>query len=145
MDNTALDNSYLPVNINPYPHLNRSGRPKGARNKKTVLLESFIVPEIVKRLESIPQSIRDKYKEALSYKGLETMHECIDKVETIEKPETKFNMAARLYDLTTPRQQNIQVDSRQTVIRSQDLLEGLKLLKSGGKGSGNDIDGSIDV
>ena len=57
------------------------------------------------------------------------MHECIDKVETVEKPETKFNMAARLYDLTTPRQQNIQVDSRQTVIRSQDLLEGLKLLK----------------
>ena len=134
MDNTARQIEYTASNNLPEAFKQRmgKGRPKGSKNKSSLALERLVIPQAIQILESIPQSIRDKYKEAMSWKGLTTMETCLDTVETTEKPEDKFNMAARLYDLTTPRVQNIQVDSRQTVIRSQDLLEGLKLLKRQG-------------
>ena len=136
MDNTALQLNNFPANIEYHPpvkyaNLNRSGRPKGAKNLRTKLIEAN-VPDVVKALESVPKDIRDKMKDALSWKALNVMGECLEIVDHKTKPDVKFSMASKLYDLTTPRVQNIQVDSRQTVIRSQDLLEGLKLLKRQG-------------
>ena len=97
------------------------GRAKGAKNKKTLWLESQM-PELKEFLERFPA---DRQAEVKNYVGFKRLLEANEMVDLEAKAAERFRRRLEIIDRTLPKTQEIRMEKHETYAGRLDIVEEL--------------------
>ena len=97
------------------------GRPRGAKGKKTLWLESQM-PGLKEFLERFPA---DRQAEVKNYIGFRRLMEANEMVDLLAKPPERFRRRLEIIDRTLPKTQEIRMEKHETYAGRLDIVEEL--------------------